>query len=106
MLNDLRVGTISNSTIQLFRTLSRPLVYTDGIIPTELFPRRYLVEESNKRHLDSLDCKLFTFNASDTYGYDSEDVKITPARGRALLDRIVAPFIHLKVIFALSQVTN
>jgi ATP-dependent DNA helicase PIF1 len=97
MLNDLRVGTISESSVQLFRTLSRPLAYTDGIIPTELFPRRYLVEESNKRHLDCLDSRLFTFNAKDTYGYDYNMVKITPTRGKAMLDRIVAPSIQLKV---------
>lgn len=37
MLNGMRFGKISRQTIDAFKQLSRPVAYTDGIEPTELY---------------------------------------------------------------------
>ena len=36
MLNEMRYGKPSKETIQTFRLLDRPVVYDDGVEPTEL----------------------------------------------------------------------
>lgn len=36
MLNEMRLGALSQSTISAFRKLDRRVVYDDGIEPTEL----------------------------------------------------------------------
>lgn len=36
MLNDLRFGNLNKEAIATFKALHRPLVYNDGIQPTEL----------------------------------------------------------------------
>jgi ATP-dependent DNA helicase PIF1 len=36
MLNEMRLGKITEETIQAFRKLSRPISYDDGISATEL----------------------------------------------------------------------
>ncbi len=38
MLNAMRFGVLDPQTIQAFRDLARPLTYTDGIGPTEMYP--------------------------------------------------------------------
>lgn len=96
MLNDMRLGTISPDSETLFQGLSRPLVYSDGIVPTEIFPLRSKVNESNQRHLNRLSGRHFTFTGKDKCLHDIHGVKITPTRGKAMLDRIVAPTIQLK----------
>lgn len=36
MLNEMRYGRMQESTIQIFKSLSRSVLYTDGIGPTEM----------------------------------------------------------------------
>jgi len=37
MLNEMRFGTLTQKSIQAFRSLSRPIEYDDGLGPTELY---------------------------------------------------------------------
>lgn len=83
MLNEMRLGKISDKTVKNFQALKRPLTFSDGIQVTELFvtplveslasllttrfrfPTRSEVERSNKARLDSLKGSPHTFQAAD-----------------------------------------
>ncbi|CUA67672.1 hypothetical protein RSOLAG22IIIB_07516 [Rhizoctonia solani] len=97
MLNDMRVGRISEETARLFQSLSRPVVYPDRIRPTEILPLRRQVQASNQVQLDQLPGKLVTFDAQDAFFRDSEGNPIRPAYGKTLLDRFISYTVQLKV---------
>lgn len=97
LLDEMRVGMISDETCELFSSLSRPLTFSDGIIPTELYPKRWSVELSNKRRLELLPGDLVTLAAKDRFLYDEQNRKITPERGRAILDKIAPRSVQLKI---------
>ncbi|KAF7784570.1 hypothetical protein Agabi119p4_735 [Agaricus bisporus var. burnettii] len=54
MLNEMRYGRMQESTIQIFKSLSRSVLYTDGIGPTEIYPTRIEVNSSNSSRLRQL----------------------------------------------------
>lgn len=78
----MRLGRISDQTLQNFRALSRPLHFDDGLEVTELwvhhpfsrvqkltlarFPTRNEVESSNERRLRALPGASFRYNSLDT----------------------------------------
>lgn len=93
----MRVGNVSERSFRLLNSLSRPIEHKDDIVPTEIFPLRRFVDSCNKRHLDRLEGDLLTFHAKDTFGYDVNRIKISPSRGKEILDRMVAPVVQLKV---------
>ncbi|CAE6357434.1 unnamed protein product [Rhizoctonia solani] len=97
MLNDMRIGRLSERTDRLFRSLSRPLACFDGIRPTEILPLRRQVQRSNQVQLDQLPGKLIAFDAHDTFFRDSEGNPMRPAYGKTLLDRFISLTIQLKV---------
>ncbi|KAL5632926.1 hypothetical protein ACGC1H_003426 [Rhizoctonia solani] len=97
MLNDMRIGRASEETVRLFRSLSRPVVYSDGIGPTQIMPLRRQVQASNQIQLDQLPGKLITFTAQDEFFRDSEGHPMRPAYGKTLLDRFIPYTIQLKV---------
>ncbi|KAJ6037123.1 ATP-dependent DNA helicase PIF1 [Penicillium herquei] len=66
MLNELRLGKISPSTIEAFRKLSRPLNFHDELDATELFPTRYEVENANSARMARLSGEMMTFTAVDS----------------------------------------
>lgn len=66
MLNEMRDGRISESTIQEFRRLSRPLECPAGILPAELFATRNEVERANKRRLNALPGEAVSYRAIDS----------------------------------------
>lgn len=37
MLNEMRFGKLTQASIEKFKSLSRPLKFDDGIVPTELY---------------------------------------------------------------------
>lgn len=82
MLNEMRLGRISDQTTQKFKSLCRPLQFDDGLEVTELFPTRNEVENSNERRLRALPGKSFRFES-----YDSGD----PAIRDRLLQNMMAP---------------
>ena len=63
-LNSLREGSPSDESIALFSSLSRPLPES-SIVPTELFPLRSLVAQSNSKRLGALPSKPVTYIAKD-----------------------------------------
>ncbi|KXX73120.1 ATP-dependent DNA helicase PIF1 [Madurella mycetomatis] len=88
MLNEMRLGKISEKTIRNFQALSRPLDFDDGLEVTELFPTRNEVETSNQRRLNALSGKPYRYEA-----VDAGDVKI---RDKLLSNMMAPPVIELK----------
>ncbi|KAH8196446.1 hypothetical protein TruAng_009378 [Truncatella angustata] len=66
MLNEMRLGRVSDETVQTFKGLSRPIAYADGLDATELFPTRQEVERSNEMRLRSLPGEVRAFPAEDS----------------------------------------
>ena len=79
----MRKGNISQQARDTFKSLSRPLTFTDGLLPTELFPLRFEVEKSNTSRLQSLTSASHFFTARDS-GSASEDKR------KKLLENMVA----------------
>lgn len=71
MLNEMRLGNVSDECYELFKSLQRPLKLPEGIAATELFATRNEVDAANKRKLQSLDGETRTFEAVDTYSIPS-----------------------------------
>jgi hypothetical protein len=70
MLAALREGFLTAGHIKHWVSLSRSVVYDDGIEPTQLFPLRAEVEGHNNRRLRELSEDCFNFKAMDQQGYD------------------------------------
>lgn len=66
MLNEMRLGKITNETIAAFKKLSRPIPQENGLASTELFPTRNEVENSNAFRMRSLVGKSYKYEARDT----------------------------------------
>ncbi|KZT22126.1 hypothetical protein NEOLEDRAFT_1072215, partial [Neolentinus lepideus HHB14362 ss-1] len=107
MLNALRIGQLSERIVDEFRQLSRPIIYTDGIEPTELYPTRREVEGANRSRLLALPDPYHMYRAVDTPGYNDENKMISLNTMDRLLDRLVAQKeITLKVCYTLSWSTS
>ncbi len=101
MLNEMRFGKLSQSSISAFKALSRPIHYHDGIEPTELFPRREDVDRSNGTRLDVLNTDGWSYNATD--GGAVAD----PVQREKLLSNFMAPqSINLKVKAQVMLIKN
>ncbi|OBZ89515.1 ATP-dependent DNA helicase pfh1 [Choanephora cucurbitarum] len=65
ILNEMRLGRLSNEAINIFSSLSRTPEGDNEIEPTELYPLRNEVDSSNKRRLDELKGETVEFKAVD-----------------------------------------
>lgn len=65
MLNEMREGRLSQSSINAFRNLSRPLTFEDMLDATELFPTRTEVDRANTDRLANLQGEVVPFAARD-----------------------------------------
>lgn len=65
MLNEMREGRLSESSVKAFRNLSRPLNFQDTLEATELFPTRNEVERANSNRLSMLQGEHYVFEARD-----------------------------------------
>ena len=103
----MRYGIIGEEDEDRFLSLSRPLHYSDGIEPTELyvcfldfitncqlrrprFPLRSEVERANATRLAGLPGPSNTYEALDIPGWDSRGNRLTRERTERLCDRLVA----------------
>lgn len=66
MLNEMRLGKLSNASIAEFRKLSRPLLFTDDVDATELFPTRGEVDAANNSRMQRLSGQVMTYEATDS----------------------------------------
>ncbi|KAJ8468581.1 hypothetical protein ONZ45_g17199 [Pleurotus djamor] len=91
MLNAMRFGDMKPEMIQVFKSLSRPITYDDGILPTELFPTRREVALANQTRLDALPGKPVVYRANDRPGIDANGRPVSKEAMIRLLERLVAP---------------
>lgn len=66
MLNEMRLGKITNETIMAFKKLNRTPAFEDGLTATELFPTRNEVDNSNAFRMRDLVGKIYRYEATDT----------------------------------------
>ncbi|PNS17634.1 hypothetical protein CAC42_3029 [Sphaceloma murrayae] len=92
MLNEMREGRLTQSSIQAFRSLSRPLDSGPmNTMATELFPTRNEVEAANASRMNQLVGEVKTFEARDG------GVIVDKAQRDRLLQNCMAPeIINLK----------
>ncbi|KAJ6102790.1 ATP-dependent DNA helicase PIF1 [Penicillium sp. IBT 16267x] len=91
MLNEMRLGKISPTTIEAFRKLSRPLNFHDELDATELFPTRNEVENANAARMSRLSGEMMTFTC-----VDSGTITDAQYRDRLLANCMAPPVINLK----------
>jgi len=65
MLNEMREGRLTPSSIQAFRSLNREPEFRDAVEATELFPTRNEVDRANNHRLGQLQGKEYIFEARD-----------------------------------------
>ncbi|KAJ3714015.1 hypothetical protein DFJ43DRAFT_885368 [Lentinula guzmanii] len=91
MLNEMRFGTMSESTTRAFKALSRSVTYDDGVQPTELFPHRADVDRANNNRLSSLPGDPHTYRAMDIPGEDVNGIPLNYLQMDRLLERLIVP---------------
>lgn len=84
MLNEMRLGKLSPTTVANFQRLSRPLEFKDDVEATELFPTRAEVDGANQMRMRNLSGQEMKFDAVDTGVSD-------PIVRKKLLDNFMAP---------------
>lgn len=65
MLEEVRRQTMSNETINTFKSLSRELVFNDSIVPTNLYPMKKDANKTNTDKLDQLPGKAHHYHSRD-----------------------------------------
>ena len=65
LLNDLRVGRVTDSSSKLLASTSRPLAATDQIKPTKLYPHRKNVQSENDKNFEKLPGGIVRYEAED-----------------------------------------
>jgi ATP-dependent DNA helicase PIF1 len=98
MLNEMRLGKISQETVDAFKKLSRPLEFKDGVESAELFPTRAQVESSNNGRLRNLPGKSNRYDA-----IDSGDPNI---RDKLLANMMAPKSIELKIDSQVMLIKN
>ncbi|KAF4950319.1 hypothetical protein FSARC_13237 [Fusarium sarcochroum] len=73
MLNEMRLGRITEDTVRAFKRLERPLNFDDGLGTAELFSTRNEVEGSNEKRLRELPGTVRRYDALDTGKEDIRD---------------------------------
>jgi len=90
MLNEMREGRLSQSSIDAFQQLDRPLDDSQATMATELFPTRNEVETANTSRMNQLVGDVKTYEARD--GGTTDKVQ----RDRLLQSCMAAETLHLK----------
>ncbi|KAH7912986.1 hypothetical protein BJ138DRAFT_1147006, partial [Hygrophoropsis aurantiaca] len=91
MLSAMRSGELEDWHIEQFLKLNRALSYSDGILPTQLFPLKKEVESCNKEQLQRLPGPEYSYRAMDSRGFNMTYTRITKPQAEQLLDRLVVP---------------
>ncbi|KAF4454988.1 hypothetical protein F53441_2549 [Fusarium austroafricanum] len=98
MLNEMRLGRITEDTVRAFKRLERPLNFNDGLGTAELFSTRNEVEGSNEKRLRELPGTVRRYEAQDT---GKEDIR------EKLLANMMAPkSIDLKINAQVMLIKN
>jgi len=66
MLNEMRLGKLTQPSVDEFRKLARPLQFNDDVDATELFPTRGEVDGANNTRMQRLSGQAMTYAATDS----------------------------------------
>lgn len=91
---------MSEDSIKRFKSLSRPLRFDDGIEPTELFPLRQQVDQSNDNRMQQLDGETKVFMALDSGDLPKDQ------RDKVLSNFMAPKVLHLKVNSQVMLIKN
>ncbi|WVQ70825.1 hypothetical protein IAR50_000347 [Cryptococcus sp. DSM 104548] len=100
MLNEMRFGRLTSTSIETFKSLARPVRYNDGIEPTSLFPRREEVDRANLYRLNQLTTEGHTYHSIDGGKLEG------PQRDKALSNFMAPKTIELKVDAQVMLIKN
>ncbi|TVY73229.1 ATP-dependent DNA helicase PIF1 [Lachnellula suecica] len=75
MLNEMRLGKISEETVKAFRKMDRKTSFEDSIEGTELFPTRNEVDNANAYRMRNLHGKSYRYDAVDTGTIQDEKMR-------------------------------
>ncbi|KOS19119.1 ATP-dependent DNA helicase PIF1 [Escovopsis weberi] len=98
MLNEIRLGKITQETVRAFQSLNRPLQFDDGVESAELFPTRAQVDGSNERRMKELPGKAWR--------YESLDSGDPAVRDKLLLNMMAPKSIELKLNSQVMLIKN
>ncbi|KAI0274842.1 hypothetical protein BC834DRAFT_965319 [Gloeopeniophorella convolvens] len=90
MLNVMRWGETNDDIVAKFQQLSREVVYTDGIEPTELYPTRKEVEFVNSTRLKQIKEEGVPYVSWDCAGVKASGDPVSAEEADEILDRLVA----------------
>jgi len=107
MLNSMRFGQMDASAIEAFKKLSRPVKYTDGIGPTQLYPTRHEVDKANETQLNRLPDSAHTYQSMDLPGHNAKGERVSQQTMERLLERLItSKTISLKIGAQVMLVKN
>ncbi|SPJ72686.1 related to PIF1 protein precursor [Fusarium torulosum] len=98
MLNEMRLGRITEDTVRAFKKLERPLNFNDGLGTAELFSTRNEVEGSNERRLRDL--------PGTTRRYEAQDFGKEEVREKLLANMMAPKVIDLKMNAQVMLIKN
>lgn len=98
MLNEMRLGRISQGTVDAFKALSRPLKFDDGIDSAELYPTRAQVDGSNERRLREL--------PGESHRYEAMDSGDAAVRDKLLANMMSPKSLELKINAQVMLIKN
>ncbi|CDK28314.1 unnamed protein product [Kuraishia capsulata CBS 1993] len=101
MLNEIRLGAVSEKTCVKFHSLSRPLRDDNGIVAAELYPTKREVDDANRRRLRSIPSPSIVYRANDTGSIADDAVRAK------MLDSLMVPaLLELKLDSQVMLVKN
>ncbi|RPA98111.1 hypothetical protein L873DRAFT_1569971, partial [Choiromyces venosus 120613-1] len=101
ILNEMRLGHLSDPSVGFFQKLTRPLSYDDGIEATELFPTRYEVDAANFNKMQQISGQSLVFEALDSGSVTDRNIR------DKLLSNCMAPQkIELKINSQVMLIKN
>ncbi|KAB5588519.1 hypothetical protein CTheo_8037 [Ceratobasidium theobromae] len=106
VLNEMRIGELSDTSIALLNTLSREMDFPDGIKPTEIYPYRHLVERANNDRMARLASEGRLFMAEDKAGVDAFGIRISQMEARKMLETRVPESLTLRTDAQVMCVQN
>ncbi|CAJ0843310.1 8504_t:CDS:2, partial [Entrophospora sp. SA101] len=65
MLNEIRIGLVTEKTLNIMEMLKQPCEYFDEIQPTKLYPKNYNVAKTNLEYLSKIQNKSYYFYSED-----------------------------------------
>lgn len=100
----MRRGIVTPYITERMHQLSRPVVYNDGMEPTDLFPTKAEVAGENQRRMDQLSGPTLTYKSHDTAGLNDRGEIVDIKTAVKLLNKEIAlEVIKLKVRSLLAR---